>query len=537
MLKLGRSGDIAELQAGTGQKRNVAADDLGEGKILTLDQLATVASALRRQGHKLVLCHGVFDLFHIGHLRHLKSARDFGDVLIVSLTGDKYVNKGPDRPAFPSAMRAEVMAALEMVNYVAIVEGPSAVPSITAVKPHFFVKGVEYFDPKQDITGKIIDERELVESFGGELTFTQDITFSSSNLLNSYFAFQDETARGYLASRRRSDLQNKIKSLLERVAEMRFVVIGETIIDRYVYVDAMGKSAKENIIATLQRNEEVFAGGAVAVANNLAALTPNVELITFVGDPALGDNYEDLVQESLNPAIKVNFVRRPGAPTVRKTRFVEPTYVRKLFEVYDMDDRAVPPEVEDGFHQLLSDALATADGAIVCDFGHGMVGQHTVNLLQQKARFLAVNTQSNAGNIGYNLINKYTHADLICIDAMEARLAVRDKHASISKIVADRLPELIDCENILVTDGRRGCYVSASDGAAHIPSFGTTVVDTVGAGDAFFALAAPCIAAGADCEIGGFVGNVAGAIKIGIVGHRRYLTRFEIQRYIATLLK
>jgi sugar/nucleoside kinase (ribokinase family) len=126
---------------------------------------------------------------------------------------------------------------------------------------------------------------------------------------------------------------------------------------------------------------------------------------------------------------------------------------------------------------------------------------------------------------------------VICIDAMEARLAARDKHSSISEIVAERLPQLIDCPNILVTDGRRGCYVKAPDGTTHIPAFRSAVVDTVGAGDAFFALAAPCIAAGADCEIGGFVGNVAGAIKIGIVGHRRYLTRFEIQRYIATLLK
>jgi sugar/nucleoside kinase (ribokinase family) len=126
---------------------------------------------------------------------------------------------------------------------------------------------------------------------------------------------------------------------------------------------------------------------------------------------------------------------------------------------------------------------------------------------------------------------------MICIDAMEARLAVRDKHASIPHILTERLPQLIDCPNVLITDGRQGCYANANGGAAHIPSFGTTVVDTVGAGDAFFALAAPCIAAGADCETGGFVGNVAGAIKIGIVGHRRYLTRFEIQRYISTLLK
>jgi bifunctional ADP-heptose synthase (sugar kinase/adenylyltransferase) len=300
----------------------------------------------------------------------------------------------------------------------------------------------------------------------------------------------------------------------------------------------MGKAAKENIIATLRRNEEVFAGGVIAVANNLAQFSQNVELITVIGDPDVGDNYEGLIREQLDPSVKVTFVYQTGAPTVRKTRFVEPTYVRKLFEVYDMDDHPMPVESEDDFRRTLSEKLSKTDVAIVCDFGHGMISQKTVGALESEARFLAVNAQSNAGNIGYNLINKYSRADLICIDAMEARLAVRDKHASIPDILSDEgLPRMVDCPNILVTHGRSGCYARTNGSATHIPSVGTSVVDTVGAGDAFFALAAPCVAAGADCEFGGFVGNVAGAIKIGIVGHRRYLTRFEIQRYIATLLK
>jgi rfaE bifunctional protein nucleotidyltransferase chain/domain len=508
-----------------------------EGKILTLDQLSGVADALHKQGRKIALCHGVFDLFHVGHLRHLKSASEFGDVLVVSITGDKFVNKGPDRPAFPSELRAELLAGLELVDYVVVVEDPSAMPSIRAARPSAFIKGGEYFDPKQDISGKIVIERELVESLGGELVFTQDITFSSSNLLNKFFAFHDEGARNYLAHLRQTNLEADLKRLLDRIEGMSFVIVGETIIDRYVYVDAMGKAAKENIIATLHRNDEVFAGGVIAVANNLAALCPNVELITSLGDPARGENYEALVREQLAPSVKVTFIYPPDTPTVQKTRFVEPTYVRKLFEVYEMDDHPMPARVEQEFHQTLTAKLDAADVAIVCDFGHGMIGPRTVDLLQEKARFLAVNAQSNAGNIGYNLINKYSRADMLCLDAMEARLAVRDKHANIPDIVSTLLPNLVDCKNIMVTHGRAGCYVRRDDTAVHIPSFGGQVVDTVGAGDAFFALAAPCIAAGADCETGGFVGNVAGAIKIGIVGHRRYLTRFEIQRYISTLLK
>ena len=512
-------------------------DKADRQKVVSLEQLAIVSENLRRQGRKIVLCHGVFDLFHIGHLRHLRSAREFGDVLVVTITGDKFVNKGPDRPAFPSELRAELLAGLELVDYVAIVEEQSATPAIRAARPNFFVKGGEYFDLKQDVTGKITVEKELVESLGGTLVFTRDITFSSSNLLNKFFVGHDEAARIYLANLRRSNFESEFKRLLERIENMRIVVIGETIIDRYVYVDAMGKPAKENIIATLQRSEELFAGGVIAVANNLAALCPNVRLISMLGDPAVGENYEELARDCLDPSIDVTFLRVPAAPTVTKTRFVEPTYVRKLFEVYNMDDSPIAAELRTQLHETLAEALAGADCVIACDFGHGLFDPGTIELLENGARFLAVNAQSNAGNLGFNLIDKYHRADFVCLDAAEARLAVRDKHAGLLDIITTRLPQLIDCPNIIITHSRQGCYAKTNGSAVHIPAFNTSAVDTVGAGDAFFAMAAPFVAAGADCEFGGFVGNIAGAIKIGIVGHRRYLTRFEMQRYIATLLK
>ena len=506
-------------------------------KVLPLDRLATVCEGLRKQGKTIALCHGVFDLFHVGHLRHLTAAREHGDVLVVSITADEHVNKGPDRPAFTSELRSEVLAGLALVDYVAVVDAPSAVPSIQAVKPDRFVKGGEYINPDKDITGKIVAEKALVEEFGGQIVFTNDITFSSSNLLNKFFASHDEPARNYLAKLRGNGLEDRLASLFRKMENLRVVIVGETIIDRYVYVDALGKAAKENIIATLHRDEEIFAGGVIAVANHLAAFCPNVELLTVVGDPAHGATYESFCREQLSPSIKPIFLHRRDGPTVQKTRFVEPTYVRKLFEVYHMDDSPLPESTKGEFKGLLAERLANADLAVVCDFGHGFIDKEVIRVMEETAPFLAVNAQSNAGNIGYNLIDKYRRADFVCIDATEARLAVRDKNANLADVVGQRLPQLVDCPNIIVTHGRSGCYAKTNGTVVHIPSFNSVVVDTVGAGDAFFALAAPCLAAGSDCETAGFIGNIAGAIKVGIVGHRRYLTRLEIQQYVSTLLK
>ena len=134
----------------------------------------------------------MFDLLHIGHLRHLKAARQFGDLLIVTITPDRFVNKGPGRPAFTEALRAEALAMLECVDMVAINHWPTAVEAIKLLKPDFYVKGSEYREAAKDVTGGIVHEQEAVESVGGRLVFTDDITFSSSSLLNRHFASHSE---------------------------------------------------------------------------------------------------------------------------------------------------------------------------------------------------------------------------------------------------------------------------------------------------------------------------------------------------------
>ena len=102
-------------------------------KIKPLPELATVLDGLRGQGRKVVHCHGVFDLLHVGHLRYFDEAKAMGDVLVVTLTTDKHVNKGPHRPAFTEQLRAEVLAALECVDFVAINPTPTAVEAIRLI--------------------------------------------------------------------------------------------------------------------------------------------------------------------------------------------------------------------------------------------------------------------------------------------------------------------------------------------------------------------------------------------------------------------
>ena len=505
-------------------------------KVRTLEQLGDIAAVARAAGRSVVLAHGVFDLVHMGHVRHLEAAHREGDVLIITVTADAFVNKGPGRPIFPELMRAEMLGALEYVDWVGVNHSPSAENVLEIVKPDVYVKGSDYENPEDDITGGIVQERDAVEKHGGRLVFTRDITFSSSSLINRYLNVYDPPLRDFLDRLRSDGGLNGLLSLIEAVKDYRVVLVGDTIIDEYQYVRPMGKAAKENIIASQFESREVFSGGVIAAANHVASFCREVEVITALG--AL-DSYEEMIRSHLQPNVKLTSIVRPDAPTVRKSRFVDPSYMRKLFEVYFFNDTPFDAKTEDLVAAKVAAATQSADVVIVSDFGHGLISRRIVSDLQDNSPFLAVNAQTNAGNQGFNLITKYKHADYICLDAPEARLAVADKYSEIIEMVETKLSHCIDCDRIIITHGQHGCIIfeRGNGPAVRVPAFTNTVIDTVGAGDAFLAVTAPLVKAGGHMEEIGFIGNAAGAIKVGIVGHRQYVDKVPLVKFLTAILK
>ena len=178
------------------------------------------------------------------------------------------------------------------------------------------------------------------------------------------------------------------------------------------------------------------------------------------------------------------------------------------------------------------------DAVIVNDFGHGMINSRLIDIVCRKAKFLAVNAQTNSANRGFNLVTKYSRADLICIDEPEARLATMERYAPIEAVVRDKLEKRIDCHTFIVTHGKLGSIVyTPKGGVKRIPALIGEAIDTIGAGDAFFALAAPLVARGSDPFLAAFIGNAVGAMKVKIVGQRHQITKPEILKYLSTLLK
>lgn len=506
-----------------------------QDKIKTINELALILEKSRKEGKKIAHCHGCFDLLHPGHLKHFQAARKKGDILVVTLTKDEYVNKGPGRPVFNHHLRAESIAALECVDYVAINEWPTAIETIKMLKPDFYIKGSDYADKSNDLSGKIYEEEEAVKSVGGMLHFTDEVSFSSTSLINTFLSPYPQEAKDFFHTFKKeysaTDIINRIKS----VADLKVLVVGDIIIDEYHYCSGMGKSQKDNIIATKFISDEIFAGGVLAAANHLSGFCKDVTLLSCVGRK---NDYEDFIASHLRPNIKQNFYYRDDVPTVVKCRFVDPAFLTKLFEVCYLDDISpMPKDIEVQIVNYLEGSLKHFDLVLVTDFGHGMVTPKIIKLLSDKAKFLAINVQTNSANLGYNLITKIHKADFICIDEPEMRLACHDKISNLEQLIAE-VSKKINCPKVIVTRGHKGSLTySVKDGFTEIPVFSKDIVDRIGAGDAFFSIAAPCVCKDNPMKIAGFVGNAVGAMKVLIVGNRSAVEPLPLFKYITTLLK
>lgn len=502
-------------------------------KVLELEELAKELKALRDKNVRIVQCHGVFDLLHVGHIRHFEQAKRLGDVLVVTLTPDRFVNKGNGRPAFPENLRAEVIASLDSVDYVAINRWPSACETIRLLQPHIYAKGDEFKDLK-DTINHVSMEEEAVRIIGGQIAFTKDITFSSSALINQYLSTYPNEVKDFLAEFSNRYSAEQILSYLRKAASLKVLVLGETIIDEYQFCEVMGKSGKEPVLATRYSHTDRFGGGVIACANHLSGFCDRVDIVTFLGE---GRDHESFVRANLKNNVQPTFFYKSKAPTIVKLRFVEQYLSQKLFEVYHMNDAPLTAGENDWFCGHLEKIVPDYDAVIVADYGHGLLTKEAIQILCKRSRFLAVNTQSNAGNNGMNTISKYPRADYVCLAAREFALETRDRNLSAEDQVL-AVARKLQCPNLMSTLGRYGSLsYSENQGFARVPAFATQIIDRVGAGDAVLCLTSLCVALGASPEIVGFLGNVVGAEAVAIMGNQRSIERVPLFRHIECLLK
>ncbi len=503
-------------------------------KIKPLTDLAAILARRKAEGARVAHCHGCFDLLHIGHVRHLEQARGMGDLLVVTITPDHYVDKGPHRPAFPQALRAEALAALSCVDFVAINQWPTAEETLRLLKPNIYVKGSEFKEIISDRTGKIAGEALTCQEIGATIAFTEDIVFSSSNLINRYFSNLPDEVNKFLSGFRRDYGLERVLKALDDMASLRVLVIGDAIIDDYQYGEVIGRSSKDPVLAFKYKSNETMAGGVLAVANHVANFAGAVDLITVLGG---SDSYEDFIRQRLSPKVNPRFIIKPGAPTIVKRRFIDGYSLSKLLEVYVMDCTGPLPEQNLETCRWLEQELPAYDLVIASDFGHGAITGQMVATLCERAPFLAVNTQANAGNRGFHTISRYRRGDYACLAEHEMRLEMRDPSGELEPMLQN-VGRRLGARQLVVTRGSRGCMIrDGQSGICEVPGFSHKVVDRVGAGDAFLSVTSLASALGAPGQMLGFIGNVVGSRAVEIVGNQRSIDRQAVEKFVVALLK
>jgi cytidyltransferase-like protein len=382
-------------------------------KIVTIQELPRIRE--RFADRSIVQCHGAFDLIHPGHLTHFEEARALGDLLVVTITGDRHITK-KRAVSFAEEQRARQVAALELIDYVAIIQEPTALSAIEALHPDLYVKGPEYADLLLDKSRSIYHEMRVLETYGGKIHFTSGETFSSTKLSHFLLAASDAAQRDPLLRNdpiRFKDISSsgftldQLKQFLAKAAPLRVCVVGETIVDEWVDVALTNLSTQSRCVAGLETARVRQIGGAGIIARHLANFVSEVHC--YSNGPA-GECPANLHHWSMADGELV------------ETRFVDAETGRPVFKSKSMTLANVRPEALPVFDDY--------DLVLVADFGHGLLDGPPVNrrLAEHHRATVAAMAQVNSSNYGYNLPLKYVGADYYSLNRREAELCLHERH-------------------------------------------------------------------------------------------------------------
>jgi cytidyltransferase-like protein len=507
-------------------------------KVLDFADAPAAMAALRRQGLRIVQCHGTFDLVHPGHLVHFDEARALGDVLVVTITAARFVNKGPGRPYFNDQLRLKALASLAIVDYVVLVPFPAAVEAIECIRPDAYCKGREYEHPDNDVTGRIMDDVAAVARVGGTTHYVGAAVFSSSNLINQALGAVTKSANDCCRELGRRWTPGQFRTVIDGFARLRILLIGDIIFDRYTYVHVQGLTSKNRTLSVRRLDEETHSGGVLALARHMAAFTAQVDIVSLAGT----EPWVDTLLEQHLPARAHHILRQPGFTTVVKQRFIEESKrsleISKLFSLNIIDGEQPGPPIEEEICRVLRSVIREYDLVVVADFGHGVMLPRVRELVQNEAPQMGLNCQTNSYNHGFNVINRqYRRADFLSLDEQELMLATGQRDPDCAAELAS-LARSFGCRAAWLTRGaEESIGVDTATGVlARMPPLETRVVDTVGAGDAFFAGVILAGASGVPTDLATFIGQLAGSQAVRIPGNREAIRKDVLVRSGMTLL-
>jgi bifunctional ADP-heptose synthase (sugar kinase/adenylyltransferase) len=308
------------------------------------------------------------------------------------------------------------------------------------------------------------------------------------------------------------------------LADSRVLILGEAIIDEYIYCDALGRVTKDPLIAFEKISRQQQLGGVLAVARHFSGLGIDSNVITKW---ALAD--QDFINTEINLSNGIKTFNLGSNMSIKKTRYVDRSSNTRVFESYELPNEIEYLTTPNEIRELVNKEKIIFDHLVVMDYGHNFFNHEITKDYLDFGVPVSVNTQSNAGNRGFNPVSNYANADIVFLNGSEVQVEMRNKVSKLEKTITD-LGSRLNCKELYVTNGSAGIISwSKSKGIIISPTFAPTIIDRTGAGDALLAAVSSLRMRDVPIEIATFFGNIAGSLLVGVMGNDKAITSAEMQ--------
>ena len=473
---------------------------------------------------KIIMCHGVFDVLHYGHIIHFEEAKKNGDVLVVSLTDSKFVNKGPDRPLFDNIIRAKSLLALQSVDFVIISKDFDCINTLKIVKPNYFVKDIEYADKNHTSNKTFKNEKKFLKKIKCKLIYTRQIKLSSSEIIKSKFNQHDDKTQSYLNYISRNFSYKYIEEKIFNLKKLEICLIGDPILDTYVFCQTEGISSKSPTLASIFKNKETYAGGVLAVAQMANALGIKVNLTTY-GDRAN-------LKNNLDTSVKVDTLdNSQKIPEIE--RIINMGRMEKLHQMYHIQD-SYKKEKLTRLKKKVKHFLKQKKLILVIDFGFNFFQSDFYDYIETIK--YSVNTHTNSINKNFNHISKYKKSDYFSINkseyCLDRRLNFEDNFVKLKKYIVEKEKH----KNFSITLGSKGSIFFKNKKVYETPAIFKGGVDTTGCGDAYFIITSVLNNLKIEPELIPFIGNVYAGLHANIIGNKKVICTESLLKNIKLLI-
>ena len=489
---------------------------------------------IRKNSQIIGMCHGVFDLVHYGHLKHFEAAKEKCDYLFVSITPDEHIKKGPQRPIHTTNERVKFLKSLKMIDEVIVAKGDSAVETINLIRPNIYFKGNDYKNNKLDKTKKIYREIHAVKKIKGKIIYTNEKQLSSSKIINQLSLALNEKQSNFLKKLKEQNDYNDIVDSINKVKKTKVLVVGDLIIDRYVFGNVLGKSGKEPHMVFNQIKEDMHVGGSAIVANHLSDFVKKISLISDFGN-------ENSIKKLLYKKLKKNITHITLKPsenykTSIKTRFIDSVSNYKLFGSYLIPNLEVTK-----FYKILTKSLVNIlnnhDVVIITDYSNNFFDLNSLKKIKQSKKFICGMAQKNSNNSVFHTLEHLKDIDLLCINEGELRSEVRDKQNDI-ELIAKKYLKKNNLKYLVVTKGIDGSILfDKKFNRYYCPSFNSKPIDKVGAGDSMLAILSIFLKNKINPSVALLIASLVSSNVVNNIGNKYSASKIEIDRSIEYLFK